>query len=127
VSIQCKVAQILSDQELVINAGTEDGVEEGMILDVMGTFEIKDPDTSETLDHIPFIKVAVKATLVRPKVSIAKTFKTVRDNQLSLFLGSPGAYLERFEYVQKEGAEIQDSTVYVGDLVKERMKPGGKE
>ncbi|MDE0401003.1 MAG: hypothetical protein OXL96_24685 [Candidatus Poribacteria bacterium] len=119
--IQCKVAQILSGQELVITAGSEDGVEEGMIFHVMGDLEVKDPDTGEVLDEMPFVKVRLKASFVRPKISLAKTFSE-HINPFSVSDALRMSVPERFEYVQKEGVKAKDKTIYVGDPVTQHVR-----
>jgi len=120
-AIQCKVAKILSDRELVINAGSENGVEEGMKFHVMGDCEVKDPDSEEIIDELPFVKVSLRVALVRPKVSVVKTSDGgYRRNPFSISDALLGPYTpaERFDYDERLiGEEVQDKTIYVGDLV----------
>lgn len=77
-SLQGKVAQILNARELAITIGEEHGVLRGMIFAVMAAepLEIRDPDSQEVLDKIDREKVRVKATEVRPKVTICSTYRT---------------------------------------------------
>lgn len=120
--IECKVAQIFSDEELVINAGSEKGVEEGMIFDIMGMVTIKDPDTDEELDEIPFIKISVKATSVRPRVSVAETLRKYNRSYFVDILDFQESYKETFEYVQDSDEDQRDRAVYVGDIAREYVK-----
>ncbi|HEY0766260.1 MAG TPA: hypothetical protein VGD61_28015 [Pyrinomonadaceae bacterium] len=70
------VAQILNARELVINIGADSGVTEGMKFAVMSRSptEIIDPDTNAVLDTVDREKVRVRATEVRPKITICKTY-----------------------------------------------------
>lgn len=120
--INCKVAQILSDEELVITAGSEKGVKEGMTFDILGMVTIKDPDTDEILDEIPFTKVSLRASLVRPKVTVAETFTQYSRSYIMDILFDADSYKESFEYSQDEGTDQRDLTVYVGDPVQERVR-----
>jgi hypothetical protein len=74
--LQGRVAQILNARELVINIGAEAGVSEGMKFAVMShsATKITDPDTGQVLDEIDREKVRVRASEVRPKITICKTY-----------------------------------------------------
>jgi hypothetical protein len=74
--LQGRVAQILNARELVINIGRDVGVIEGMKFAVMSrsATQIIDPDTGEMLDEIDREKVRVRASEVRPKITICKTY-----------------------------------------------------
>ena len=120
--IECKVAQILSEKELVINAGSENGVRDGMTFDIMGMVTILDPDTDELLDAIPFTKVRVKASLVRPRVTVAETLRVYNRSYPLDILDIPSSYKETFDYVQTEEVDQRDLAVYVGDIAREHVK-----
>ena len=77
-----RVAQILNSRELVINLGTEQGVEFGMYFDVLDPKgqEIKDPVTKKVLGSIDRPKVRVKVTKVQAKICIASTYKKTEVN-----------------------------------------------
>lgn len=81
--IQGKVARILSDRELVLNVGSQQGVHIGMyfaILDPKGT-DIKDPDTGMSLGSVNRPKLHVKITSIQEKLSVASTFKKTKVNE----------------------------------------------
>jgi len=71
-----RVAQILNARELVINIGADNGVTEGMKFAVMSRSptEIIDPDTNAVLDTVDREKVRVRASEVRSKITICKTY-----------------------------------------------------
>ena len=75
-----KVAQILSVRELVINRGSDDGVQEGMAFAVLNPqgARIVDPDTEEELGSVDLPKVLVKAVRVEPRLTVARTYVTHR-------------------------------------------------
>src|SRR3712207_4171355 len=78
--IEAKVAQILTARELVLNKGSEDGVAEGMrfaILNRKGA-DILDPDTGESLGSVELPKTFVKVVSTKPKLAVARTFRTFR-------------------------------------------------
>jgi len=122
--IEGKVAQLLTDRELVINRGAEDGVEAGMrfaILVPSGT-DIRDPDTGEILGSVELAKTYVKVVSVMPKVAVAKTFRTIRGTGsyggvLGMINGTP----DRDETLRSDQAfvaqelDAADSLVKIGD------------
>jgi hypothetical protein len=74
--IEGKVAGILTERELVINVGTNKGVQKAMKFKVLAKpAEITDPDTGELLATIAREKVRVEATDVHEKYSICSTYR----------------------------------------------------
>jgi hypothetical protein len=68
------VAKLITDDELVINRGSDQGVAKNMrfwILDPR-TEDIVDPETGEHLGGVPRSKVIVEAVTVGPKVTLAR-------------------------------------------------------
>ena len=69
-----KVARILGDEEVVLNVGSEDGVEEDMEFVIFSESDhIIDPDTGEDLGAIEIVKGRVKVYHVMEKMSLART------------------------------------------------------
>jgi hypothetical protein len=80
--IKGKVARVLNSRELVINRGSEHGVERGMtfeVLDASGS-EIRDPDTDEIIGSVYRPKVRVRVLTVEPRLSVARTYRTRQKN-----------------------------------------------
>lgn len=74
------MAEILTGTELVLNRGSDDGVQVGMrfaILNRKGA-AIMDPDTGEALGSVDLEKTVVKVVRVDPRLSVARTFRTYR-------------------------------------------------
>lgn len=74
--IRGKVAQIVSDQEVIINRGARDGVVPGMIFQIIDpdTVEIRDPDTGEVLGDVKKTLAFVRADEVSERLTLAVTF-----------------------------------------------------
>lgn len=125
-----KVARINSDRELIINRGSEHGVEEGLIFRVKGApIDITDPDSGASLGTVSSVKLFVRAEEVDGKFCIARTFRTKRVNvggyggigSLSGIL-QPPKYETRVETLRRgryagEPISEEESLVEVGDLV----------
>ena len=80
--IHGKVAQILNSREVALNIGIRDGVELGMLFDIMmsNAYNIKDPDTGETLGSLDRPKTRVKVIQTKNNLSLATTFRKTRVN-----------------------------------------------
>lgn len=76
--IRGTVAAILNRRELVINVGTDDGVEVGMEFAVLNRrgLSISDPETAEDLGSVEIPKVLVRVARVQPRLAVARTFQT---------------------------------------------------
>lgn len=77
--IEGKVAELLTERDLVINRGSSDGVKVGMkfkILNPRGS-EIRDPDSREILGSVELVKVIVQIVSVDEKLSVGRTFNKV--------------------------------------------------
>lgn len=70
-----QVAKILNSREIIINRGTEDGVETGMLFAILdrNPSEISDPETGELLGVIRRPQARVEVTRVEARLSFART------------------------------------------------------
>ncbi len=75
-----KVAAVLSARRLVINRGSEHGVEPGMRFRVLEELDITDPDTDERLGELPRELVRVEVIEAQPRYAIAHTYETYRSS-----------------------------------------------
>jgi hypothetical protein len=73
-----QVAGIITERELAINIGSEDGVSTGMKFQVLAQTptDVADPNTGEVLGSIHREKVRVIATEVHSKFAVCKTYRT---------------------------------------------------
>ncbi|MBF4604703.1 hypothetical protein [Curtobacterium sp. VKM Ac-2884] len=104
--IRGKVAEVVSDREVILNRGAEHGVRAGMYFAILdpGAVGITDPDTNEPLGDIKVVKIVVRAIEVAPRITLARTFRTRRVN-----VGGTGALgmrnivaaMQEPEYVDK--------------------------
>lgn len=80
--IRGKVAQILNTREVALNIGINDGVELGMLFDIMipNSYNIADPDTGDTLGSLDRPKTRVKVIQIKDRLSLATTYRKRRVN-----------------------------------------------
>ena len=72
-TIVAKVAAVMDDTTLVLNAGSHMGVKEGMLFDVVAEHqEITDPDTGESLGRWEVAKARVVVTHVQERMSTVR-------------------------------------------------------
>lgn len=106
--IQTKVARVVSPTELVLAAGADDGVEEGMEFVVYSLSDaIRDPDTGEDLGQIEIVKARVVAAHVQDRMTVVRTKSRVLPAHLPLagslpFASFTDSFLSRFQTVQEE-------------------------
>lgn len=112
--IRCKVAKILSERELVITAGSSEGVEVGMTFNIVGRISIEDPDSSEFLESIPVTKLAVRVSTVGNRVSVART---IGRSKGAFNLAASATLLTPYTPppTLTVGEDDWDTTVFVGD------------
>lgn len=74
-----KIAKITSDREVIINRGSEHGVEEGLYFYIKSDpITVTDPDSKEELGQVSPIRAVVQVWEVAEKFCIARTFRTKR-------------------------------------------------
>lgn len=78
--IRGAVAALVNERELVINRGSTHGVTAGMKFRVLTSndVEVSDPETGESLGNIVRVKVRVQASSVQEKMTICRTYETIR-------------------------------------------------
>ena len=82
-----KVARVISNRAVALNVGASNGVQEGMLFDIVvpSTLEISDPETGEVLGTVqPGAKARVKVYRVNEKFSLASTYRTESIGSLRL-------------------------------------------
>ena len=124
-AIEGKVAEVLNQRELVINRGSEHGVESGMRFEVIEeSEEFHDPDTDEVLGSITRSKIRVRVSDVQPRFSIARTYETYQVREPSSWLSVVPRTLTKVKTISKHDEEYPDSAyeraqslVEIGDKV----------
>ena len=123
--IKYKVAKVIDEYTLVINAGKNQGIKSGFKFLIYSIGEdIKDPDTGESLGKLEVIKGTAKVSHVQDNISTVKsdTFEKskpiVTTRRQSKFLSAFGEeYITREEQepIQKpfENPEVGDFAKYI--------------
>lgn len=101
-SVSGKVARLVSDREVILNRGSNDGVEAGATFYIFDAkpVSVSDPDTGEDLGDVRAIKAVVRAIEVAPRLTLARTFRTrpvnIGGSGLAGIFASP-EYVQRVE------------------------------
>jgi hypothetical protein len=77
VTIDGKVATVLSDHEVAFNVGSEKGVHSGVIATVSRVVEVRDPDTRKKLGEVLVPKMRFRITIVEPLMSVGQSYESV--------------------------------------------------
>jgi hypothetical protein len=123
-AIKGLVAALVNERELVINRGSEHGVTRGMKFRVLTSndVEVSDPETGVSLGNIVRVKVRVEATQVQEKMTICRTYETLRS---SIFAGIPNLVDTQYRTLRTGDSGFlpaiaeNESYVKVGDPVEE--------
>src|SRR5262249_22207625 len=122
--IQSKIAKILSPTKVVLSAGAEQGVQEGMVFVIYELGDaVVDPETQEPLGQLELHKARVKVSQVQDRLSVATTLPLEVErfplSPVGLF-GKETVYpqLPLDESIATAVEEVRKLTVKVGDLVR---------
>ena len=132
--IIAKVAKVLDNRTLVINAGSNKGVSLNMKFLISSALnsQVVDPDTNEIIGEVAIPKVKVEITRVDEKYSIAETYeyKTVNEGgsmpnavALSRIFDQPKLVKKyktfEIEDNQKKAIEKEKSLILIGDIAEQ--------
>lgn len=131
--IRGKIAQVLNSREVALNVGSAQGVDVGMLFDILEPEGIEDPDTGEPLGVIDRPKVRVQVAHVQEKLAVAATYRKERVNVGGTFdslatAGSfsralmPPRWITKYETLKTEEETWEDldeeaGYVKTGDIV----------
>lgn len=102
-----RVIKIISDTEIIVNAGANQGIKEGNILTIRGKDEeIIDPFSNESLGYLPVTKAQVKVDKVYEKMCICKPTQVFKFEVARLNVEVP------FQSNNEE-----DNVIRIGDFV----------
>lgn len=113
--IRCKLVKILSSQELIVDAGSDHGVEEDMVFKIIGFLPVTDPD-GELIETLEIVKARVKTIIIGKKVAVAQTYLNV-DAEFKRAL-STSAFVPQVEKMTTQQTTQSDEwgkVVKVGD------------
>jgi hypothetical protein len=134
--IEGQVAEILNARELVINRGSDQGVQENMVFEVLApqAQDIRDPETDELLGSVGRPKVVVKVVQVEPRLAVARTFRSKRRNvggsdfsKTWMKLLEPPRYVTEYDTLKSgrgtwEEIDEDESFVKRGDPVRQAIQ-----
>ncbi|MBT9255867.1 hypothetical protein KMZ32_10315 [Phycicoccus sp. MAQZ13P-2] len=119
--IRAKVAQITSDYDIAINAGSNQGVTRNSLARLFRDVDIKDPDTNEHLGSVRYVRVMLKVSSVADKYSIAR----LHDPEAAPAWGAPP---EKKRFTDDEFAdEIDFVFINRGEACEIVVRTDGKE
>lgn len=118
-----KIAKIIDEYRVVVNAGSNDFIKDGDFLEVYQPGqEVIDPDTGESLGALDFIKAKLRVVDVFPKMCVCENRDT---QQKSLFSNiSQSFFYEETIPLNVQTTDISggyeevDKKIKVGDLVR---------
>lgn len=115
-TIEAKLAQVLTNVTAAINVGSDDGVNIGDVAVIANLIEVTDPVTQEVLGSVAVDRVRTKVISVQERVSVVKVTDTYKKSD------------SRYLKTMTEDLDMEDySTVFVrrGDhvTVEEETEP----
>jgi hypothetical protein len=119
--IEAKIAAVLSETEVAVNAGTNKGVQLGDAVTFWKITEVKDPDTKEHLGSVRTPVLRMSVSVVRDLMAVA----VVPSKRLTLnqtVLGTPSEPVVKL--VEGRTGREGSFTVAVGNEVTITTRPG---
>lgn len=118
-----KIAKIISEYKVVVNAGSNNSIKENDVLEVYQPGqEVTDPETGESLGTLDFVKAKLRVVDVFPKMCVCENRET---QQKSLFSNiSQSFFYEETIPLNVQTTDISggyegiDKKIKVGDLVR---------
>lgn len=120
-----KVIRIFDECHVLINAGTNDGIEQGDLLRIVGEMEeIIDPETKKKLGTLEKMKAKVRAIHVQVNMCVAESAESYKASIIPSVLSSfaPKEYLEKLP-VDSESISggWADEEIRIGDRVRKDL------
>lgn len=116
-----KVAKIVDEYSVVINAGKNFNILPGDVFEIYSPGpEIRDPDTSESLGHLDFVKAKISAKDVFPKMTVCQNeyyMSSIVAGFAAAMVGKPAELNVAAEDISG-GFDGFDSKIRVGDFVR---------
>jgi len=93
-SVEAKVAEVLPQYEVVLNAGSRAGVQVGWLATIWRTVDVEDPDGGGLIGRVRRPKIRMQVTEVQENVAVAESIEFYSSG-LDVFLGSARPARER--------------------------------
>ena len=116
-----KVIKIINEYNIVINAGSEQGLSRHDQLEIfVPGEEVLDPDTNESLGTLDFIKAYISVKDLFPKMAICENSETRSNNLLSFMDNFTVEETDRLnvETTEISGGLSGSRKIQIGDLVR---------
>ena len=122
------VARLVTDDELLMNVGSDDGVSKGQIFAILDpkTRNVHDPKTGRDLGSLDREKARVAVIKVGEHLSLARIFPSRRVGLSGAAMYLSGSTITGSRLTSDtwpEGVEVMDPVVETGDQVKPRVVP----
>lgn len=120
-----KVIKIISDSEILINAGANEKLEKGANLDIFIVGEeIFDPDSNDSLGTLDTVKATVEVDTVYPKMALCKNIEYTTRNMFAALSNSID--VKKVKRLNVDSTEISgglsnDLTIRIGDSVRKSL------
>lgn len=118
---QLKVADVTNEYKVVINAGSDLGIQEGQryLLYALSSEEILDPDTHESLGYLEIVKGTGKVIHVQERMSTIES-DSYRTSSKTVSRKNPfmGAFGSTVEEIESDKKHVPFENPEVGDLLK---------
>ncbi|MEU5725051.1 hypothetical protein ABZ783_24970 [Micromonospora sp. NPDC047738] len=128
--IRAKVAAIVSEHQLALNLGSNNGVEVDDVVEVIREVEVDDPDTKERLGVVRLIRLRLKVNHVQEKLCVALVTDQYVAQQTGVGLASlvPNRRLKKVTSTYKEGQVGEFCVITLGETaVIKKKEPAEKE
>lgn len=115
-----KVVNVIDDYKLVLNIGSDDGAKEGQkyLIYEVGTEEIFDPDTKESLGFLELVKGTGIITHVQPKMSTIESCIYDKSSSKTIHRNPIGILSDYVETVDSNQRQRPFENPRINDLAK---------
>ena len=127
-SMLFKVVKIISEYDVVINAGSDDGVKVGDIFEIYEPGDVvNDPDTDEVLGTLDFVKARIQVKTVFQKMSLCTNTETSTSTIAELALSMSSFYASSIKPLNVDALDISggfedvNKKIRVSDLVRKAL------
>lgn len=117
-----RVIKIFDEYHVLVNAGADDGINEGDLLKILGTTgKIIDPETKKSLGTLEKVKASVRVIHMQKNMCVAENVESYKTAPLDAIAGFVGAAFEPRTYLRKLPVDPDDIS---GGWEEEKIKIG---
>ena len=112
-SVEAKVAALISEFEIAINVGSRQGVQTDDVAVLLRTVEVTDPDTGTVIGTVTRPKLRLRVIEVQPDMAVAKSIEPASAIEHVTFAGGRSV-ARRTKGVTSDRMVADADLVYVG-------------